>query len=268
MFKAAVSVGQYVPGNSLIHSLDPRTKVLGVVLTASAIFVVTGWLGLGLAAGFVFMVIGFTGVHPWRYFKGMSAIWALLLVTFALNLFLTPGETLLNLGFLQINKEGLVFGGQMFIRLVLLILIAFTLTLTTSPVNLTAGLESLLAPLKKLGAPAHEIAMIMTIALRFVPTLMTEADKIAKAQSSRGAGFGRGGLFSRVKGLLPLFVPLFVSAIRSAEELATAMEARCYRGGANRTRMNNLELKARDYTALLITVAALSLSIWFKRFAA
>ena len=269
MFKAAVSVGQYVPGDSLIHRLDPRTKVLCVVVAASAIFIGAGWLGLALAACFVFLVMGLTGIHPWMYFRGMSAIWVLLLLTFVLNLLLTPGETLVGAGVLHITKEGLVVGSQMFFRLALLIFVAFTLTLTTSPVNLTAGLESIMSPVKKLGLPAHEIAMMMTIALRFVPTLMTEADKIAKAQSSRGAGFGGGdGLFSRVKSLLPLFVPLFVSAIRSAEELATAMEARCYRGGANRTRMNALRMSAKDCTAFLITVAALGASLWLKRLSA
>ena len=269
MFKAAVSVGQYVPGDSTIHQLDPRTKVLCVLIATSAIFIGAGWQGLGLVAGFVFLVVGLTGIHPWMYFRGMSTIWVLLLITFVLNLLLTPGEVLIGAGFLHITKEGLVVGGQMIFRLALLIFIAFALTLTTSPVNLTAGLESIMSPIKKFGLPTHEIAMMMTIALRFVPTLITEADKIAKAQRSRGAGFGGGGgLLSRVKGLLPLFVPLFISAIRSAEELATAMEARCYRGGANRTRMNNLQTSAKDYAALAVTVAALGATIWLKRLSA
>lgn len=265
MFKAAVSVGQYVPGDSWIHSLDPRTKVFCVVIAASAVFLMADWLWLGLAAGFVLFVMRLTGINAGMYFRGIFTIWLLLFITFLLNVLLTPGEILLGVGFLHITKEGLTAGGQMFLRLALLILIAFTLTLTTSPVNLTAGLESIMSPLKKIGVPAHEIAMMMTIALRFVPTLMTEADKIAKAQMSRGAGFGAGGVMGRVKGLTPLFVPLFVSAIRSAEELAIAMEARCYRGGANRTRMNSLVFSGRDFAAILITGVMLGLSIYSKR---
>lgn len=257
MFKAAISVGQYVPGDSRIHRLDPRTKVLCVLAAASAVFLAADWIGLALLAGFVFLVMGLTGINAVMYFRGLFTIWLLLFITFILNILLTPGEILFGLGFIQVTKEGLIGGGQMFLRLALLILIAFTLTLTTSPVNLTAGLESIMSPLKKLGAPTHEIAMMMTISLRFVPTLMTEADKIAKAQASRGAAFGAGGLLGRVKGLVPLFVPLFVGAIRSAEELAVAMEARCYRGGANRSRMNDLRLTAGDYTALLIVLATL-----------
>ncbi|MCL2766265.1 MAG: energy-coupling factor transporter transmembrane protein EcfT [Peptococcaceae bacterium] len=266
MLKSAVSVGQFVPGDSWIHRLDPRSKILCVLAAAFAVFLAADWLGLALFAGFVFLVMGLTGINALSYFRGLLAIWLLLSVTFILNVLLTPGEVLFGAGFISVTKEGLIGGSQLFLRLALLILIAFTLTLTTSPINLTAGLESIMSPLKKLGLPTHEIAMMMTIALRFVPTLMTEADKIAKAQISRGAAFGTGGMFNRVKGMIPLFVPLFISAIRNAEELAVAMEARCYQGGANRTRMNDLVLSAKDYVALLITFAILGMIIIYNKY--
>ncbi|OPY61455.1 MAG: Energy-coupling factor transporter transmembrane protein EcfT [Pelotomaculum sp. PtaU1.Bin065] len=259
-----VTIGQFVPGDSLLHRLDPRTKVVCVIATAIAVFIIASWYEFALLTGFVFLSMILTGISAKIFFRGLLSIWLLLAVTFFLQALLTPGEVWFGLGFLKVTKEGLAGGGQIFLRLVLLILIAFLLTLTTSPVNLTAGLESILAPLRRVGVPTHELAMMMTIALRFVPTLLNEADKIAKAQRSRGAGFGSGGAMDRVKGLLPLFVPLFAGALRSAEELAVAMEARCYRGGANRTRMHSLTLKPEDYMTLLITFAILAITVWLR----
>lgn len=259
-----ITVGQFVPGNSLLHRLDPRTKVVCVIATAIAIVLVAQWYGFVLLTGFVLLSILLTRVPARIFFRGLLSIWLLLIITFSLQAFFTPGEVLWELGFLKITKEGLAGGGQIFLRLALLVLIAFLLTLTTSPLNLTAGLESILSPLKRCGAPTHELAMMMTIALRFVPTLLAEADKVAKAQKSRGAGFSSGSLLNRVKGLLPLFVPLFAGALRNAEELAVAMEARCYRGGANRTRMRSLALTKLDYAALFITFVMLVITVWLR----
>lgn len=259
-----ITVGQFVPGNSLLHRLDPRTKVVCVIATAIAIVLVAQWYGFVLLTGFVLLSILLTRVPARIFFRGLLSIWLLLIITFSLQAFLTPGEVLWELGFLKITKEGLAGGGQIFLRLALLVLIAFLLTLTTSPLNLTAGLESIMSPLKRCGAPTHELAMMMTIALRFVPTLLAEADKVAKAQKSRGAGFSSGSLLNRVKGLLPLFVPLFAGALRNAEELAVAMEARCYRGGANRTRMRSLALTKLDYAALFITFLMLVITVWLR----
>ncbi|MDF9407573.1 energy-coupling factor transporter transmembrane protein EcfT [Pelotomaculum isophthalicicum JI] len=259
-----VTIGQFVPGDSLLHRLDPRTKIICVIATAIAVFVVVKWYEFVLLSGFVFLSMILTGIPARLFLKGLFSIWLLLVVTFLLQALLTPGEVLFGLGFLKVTREGLMGGGQIFVRLALLILIAFLLTLTTSPVNLTAGLESILAPLKRVGVPTHELAMMMTIALRFVPTLLNEADKVTKAQRSRGAGFSSGGTMSRVKGLLPLFVPLIAGALRSAEELAVAMESRCYRGGANRTRMKSMALGVPDYVTMSITFAVLALSVWLR----
>ena len=262
MFRAVVNMGQYVPGNSCIHLLDPRIKMVCVVVAAVTVFLVSNWQGFLLLAAVVFVAMILTGIGIWAFLRGLLAIWILLLITLLLNAWLTPGEVLFQAGFFQMTKEGLLRGSQLFFQLTLLVLVVFILTLTTAPLNLTAGLESILSPFKRIGVPAHELAMMMTVALRFVPTLIGEAERIAKAQRSRGAGFGTGGIFSQVKGLIPLFVPLFAGAILRAEELAVAMDARCYRGGVKRTRMNEFALVARDYIALLLVVALLGLVLW------
>lgn len=261
---SGVAFGQYIPGKSLLHQLDPRTKIACVIATAIAIVYVVQWYGFAMLAGFVFTALLLTGIPAKVYLRSLYSIWLLLAVTFFLQALLTPGEVIFGLGALTVTREGLAAGGQIFFRLALLALIAFLLTLTTSPVSLTAGLESMLAPLKRVGAPTHELAMMMTIAMRFVPILLTVAEKVVKAQKSRGAGFGSGKIVERVKGLLPLFVPLFAGALRSAEELAVAMEARCYRGGANRTRMNSLVLQLPDYAALGVTFTVLAAAVGLK----
>jgi len=264
MFRAVVNMGQFVPGNSCIHLLDPRIKMICVVVAAVVVFLVSNWQGFLLLTTVVFVAMGLTGIGIWTFLRGLLAIWILLLFTLFFNAWLTPGEVLFQAGFFQVTIEGLLRGSRIFLQLTLLVLVVFMLTLTTSPLNLTAGLESILSPFRPIGVPAHELAMMMTVALRFVPTLMSEAERITKAQRSRGAGFGAGGMLSRVKGLIPLFVPLFAGAILRAEELAVAMDARCYRGGVNRTRMKDLVLAARDYVALLLVVVLLGLVLWDK----
>jgi len=259
------TIGQFIPGNSLLHRLDPRTKVICVIATAIAVVSIAKWYEFVVLAAFVLVSVILTRIPAKIFIKGLFSLWLLLIVTFCLQALLTPGEVVFGLGALKITREGLAAGGQIFLRLALLILIAILLTLTTSPLSLTAGLESILAPLKRVGVPTHELAMMMTIALRFVPTLLTEAEKVIKAQQSRGAGFGSGGgVAGRVKGLLPLFVPLFAGALRGAEELAVAMEARCYQGGANRTRMKSLVLELQDYVALSITFAVLAVLVLLR----
>lgn len=254
---SGITFGQFLPGDSLLHRLDPRTKVVGVIAAAMAVLSATNWQGFALAVGLTLAAMVLSGLPGRIFLSGLRALWVLLAITFLVQILLTPGEVLFGWGPLKVSREGLEAGSQIFLRLALLILIASLLTLTTSPINLTAGLESILSPLKPLGVPAHELAMMMTIALRFVPTLLLEAEIIIKAQRSRGAGFATGGPVGWARSMLPLFVPLFAGALRRAEELATAMEARCYRGGANRTRMRELKFGRPDYAALGVTLAVL-----------
>jgi energy-coupling factor transport system permease protein len=240
---------QYFPGDSLLHRLDPRTKVAAVLLVASSVLAAANWPGLLLAAAPVLAAMALTRLPLRVFWRGLRGLWVLLAITFLVQLFTTPGETLLALGPLKISQEGLVAAALIFLRLSLLILAASLLTLTTSPISLTAGLESILSPFRRLGVPAYELAMMMTIALRFIPTLLQEAQILIKAQRSRGAHFSAGSPANWARSLLPLFVPLFAGALRRAEDLATAMEARCYRGGANRTRIRSLRFTSLDYAA-------------------
>lgn len=252
-----ITFGQFIPGDSLLHRLDPRTKVVAVLGAAMSVLAAANWQGFTLAAGLTLTAMALSGLPVRIFLGGLRSLWVLLAITFLIQILLTPGETLIGSGPLKISREGLAAGGEIFLRLALLILTASLLTLTTSPINLTAGLESILSPLRRLGVPAHELAMMMTIALRFVPTLLQEAEIVVKAQRSRGAGFAAGGPAGWARSLLPLFVPLFAGALRRAEDLATAMEARCYRGGANRTRMRDLTLNRPDYATLGVTLAVL-----------
>lgn len=253
-----VTLGQFIPGDSLVHSLDPRAKVVCVIAAAMSVLAASNWQGFALSAAFTLIAI-IVSKLPGRIFLGvLRSMWVLLAITFIIQILLTPGEVLAGLGPLKISREGLQAGVQLFIRLALLILLASLLTLTTSPMNLTAGLESMLSPLGRLGAPVHELAMMMTIALRFVPTLFQEAEVVIKAQRSRGAVIATGSPAGWAKGMLPLFVPLFSGAIRRAEELAVAMEARCYRGGTNRTRMRELRFGFIDYAAVAATLLVLA----------
>jgi len=245
-----ITIGQYYPSNSIIHRIDPRFKLLGTMFYITALFFVNHFAGYGVAALFIFIIIKMAKVPFRLLLRGLRAILFLLLFMMLLNLFMIQGETLLfSVGFIRVTMEGVVMATQMGLRLVFLITGSSILTLTTSPIQLTDGIEALLRPLKPLKVPAHDIAMMMTIALRFIPTLAEEMDKIMKAQKARGAELDTGGLLKRAKSLLPILVPLFVSAFKRADELATAMEARCYRGDNGRTRMKTMRLVKTDWAA-------------------
>ena len=259
-----ITIGQYYPVKSPVHVLDPRTKILITFGYIISLFFVKHLIGYAVVIGTLFLVIKATKV-PFKYMvKGLKSIVIILLFTVVLNIFFTPGETVLwKWGILVVSVEGLMLAGQMALRLILLIIGSSLLTLTTSPIELTDGIESLLRPFKKIGVPAHEIAMMMSISLRFIPILLEETDKIMKAQTARGADFESGNIIQRAKAMIPIMVPLFVSAFRRAEDLAMAMEARCYRGGEGRTRMNQLHYERRDYYAFGLAVVFVVMCILF-----
>lgn len=251
-----IALGQYYPGDSLIHRLDPRSKLLIVTSEILGLFFVSKLPGL---VGFALMIglMACLAQVPLGYlFRSLRPLLIVIILTFALNALFTPGDAIASLGFVTVSREGLQRGLFMTIRLVLLITSSSLLTLTTSPMALTDGLERTLSPFRRFGVPAHEFAMMMTIALRFIPTLMEEADRTMKAQMARGADFESGSLIRRAKSFIPLLVPLFIGAFRRADDLAVAMEARCYRGGEGRTRFKILRMEGRDYVA---SVAALSI---------
>ena len=261
-----VTIGQYFPGESFVHRLDPRTKLLATIALIAVVFVSKGFAGFILIAAFVLLTALSTGVHLKFLFKGLKPIFFIIIFTFILNLFFqNTGEVLVQVWILKITSDGLRMASFMAVRLILLVISSQLLTLTTSPISLTDGLESLMRPLSKIGFPAHEIAMMMSIALRFIPTLMDEADKIMKAQKARGANFETGNILQRAKAMIPLLVPLFVGAFRRAEELALAMDARCYRGGAGRTRMNQLRYTRLDLIAALVVLALFAAVILLNR---
>ena len=252
-----ITLGQYYQTESVIHKLDPRVKIGGTLLYIISLFLFENIWGYVLAALFLGIVIKLSNV-PFKFMvRGMKSILFLLLITVAFNLFLTPGETLIAVWKLKITKEGLRIAFFMALRLCFLIIGSSVMTLTTTPNNLTDGMEKMLGPLKLFKVPVHEVAMMMSIALRFIPILLEETDKIMKAQIARGADFESGGLMKRAKALVPLLVPLFISAFRRANDLAMAMEARCYRGGDGRTKMKPLIYKKRDYLAYLFIVGYL-----------
>lgn len=254
-----ITLGQYYQTDSVIHKLDPRVKLVATICFIISLFVVQNWIGYLLAAVFLGIMIRLSKV-PFRYIvKGMKAILFILLITAVFNLFLTPGEVLISFWKLSITREGLQTAVMMAIRLSFLIVGSSVMTLTTTPNSLTDGLEKLMKPLKIFRVPVHEIAMMMSIALRFIPILLEETDKIMKAQIARGADFESGNLLKRAKAMVPLLVPLFISAFRRANDLAMAMEARCYRGGEGRTKMKPLIYKKRDaaaYAVLAVYLAA------------
>ena len=260
-----ITLGQYYQTESVIHRLDPRVKLAGTLLFIISLFFFRNFIGYLVAALFLAVVIGLSHV-PFRFMvKGMRAVVFLLLITVVFNLFLTPGEALVSIWKLTITKEGLATAVTMAVRLTMLIIGSSIMTLTTTPNNLTDGLEKGLRPLKLFKVPVHEVAMMMSIALRFIPILLEETDKIMKAQSARGADFESGNLIRRAKALVPLLVPLFISAFRRANDLAMAMEARCYRGGDGRTKMKPLIYKRRDGIAYLCILVYLVASIGLGR---
>lgn len=250
----AVTVGQYYPGNSLLHRLDPRTKILAVVLLSVMIFMPRQWPAYALTLAFVAGAILLSRVPFGYILRGLRPILIFLVITMLFNLFLTPGEAVFRIGKWAVTWEGIILALIGAFRLLLLVITASLLTLTTSPIRLTDGLERLLRPLSPLGVPAHELALMMTIALRFIPTLVEEADRIIRAQAARGADFQSGNLVNRLRGLIPVMVPLFVASFRRADELATAMEARGYRGGQGRTKMRELAFTVLDGGAFVVLV--------------
>lgn len=261
-----ISIGQYFPGDSFVHKLDPRTKLFAVILFITAIFFVETYVMYIPMVLFILGVVVIAKI-PFTYLlKGLRPLFYVIIVTFIINLLLTPGKEVFRLAFIRVTEEGIHQAVFMGIRLILLVLGTSLLTLTTSPTSLTDGLERLLKPLSKIGFPAHEFAMMISIAMRFIPTLFEETDKIMKAQMARGADFESGNIINRAKNLVPLLVPLFINSWRRAGELATAMEARCYRGGDQRTKLNELKLLPADWGTMAFLVLFFGLIIVAKNF--
>ena len=257
-----ITIGQFYPADSEIHKLDPRVKLFATVIYIVSLFCFQGIVGIGIITLFLASVIRLSKV-PFKFMtKGLKAIIILLVITSVFNLFATPGDIVFwKWGSLQITDTGIINSVLMTIRLVYLILGTSLMTLTTTPNQLTDGLETALKPLNKINVPVHSIAMMMSIALRFIPILIEETDKIMKAQMARGADFEKGNLLQKAKNMVPLLVPLFVSAFRRAEDLAMAMEARCYNGGEGRTKMKPLKYEKRDRVAYAVVIGYLALVI-------
>ena len=259
-----ITLGQYFPGSTFVHRLDPRTKLIATVLYIVALFSAKSVYAYGVLVLTLLLAVSVSKVGFKALFKGLKPVLFIIAFTAVLNLFYTPGTELIRLGIFRITREGIITAVTMMARITLLIMGTFLLTYTTSPIHLTDGMESLLNPLKKLKVPVHELAMMMSIALRFIPTLIEETDKIMSAQKARGADFESGSIFQRAKALIPLLVPLFVSAFRRADELATAMECRCYHGGEGRTKLHVLRYSAKDYAVLVYYLALAVLLIVFQ----
>ncbi len=257
----SITLGHYLPGNSLLHRLDPRAKLLGLLILIATLFLIRTFSGFFYFSLF-FLLAFISSQLPWRYFlRGLKPVFYIIVFTLILHfLFTKGGRVFWRLGALTIEENGVYLGSFMTLRLVLLVVTTLLVTLTTSPIAFADGIEFLLRPLKIFKVPGHEIAMMMTIALRFIPTLMEESDKIRKAQMARGADFESGNIFRRARNLVPLLVPLFVSAFRRADELAVAMESRCYRGGENRTKMRQQKITGLDFLGVL-TACGIALAI-------
>lgn len=250
-----ITLGQYFPGNTPVHRMDPRIKLVLLVLYIVALFMAKGLITYLVMFALLCLAVGTARIRPKAMLRGMKPVVFILVFTTVINMLYTPGDPLVKLWIFTVTRQGLRNAGFMIWRILMLISCTFLLTYTTSPIQLTDALERLLNPLKKLHVPVHELSMMMSIALRFIPTLIEETDKIMSAQRSRGADFDSGGLIRRAKALLPLLVPLFVSAFRRADELATAMECRCYHGGEGRTRMKVLRCRPSDVAALCCGIA-------------
>lgn len=250
-----ITLGQYFPGTSLIHRFDPRAKILFTVLFIATIFLCKNVVSYGLTLVALLVLIAISRVRPKVFLKGMKPIIFIVICTALLNLFYTSGTVVWSFGILKITEEGLWKAGFMVLRILMLIACTLLLTYTTSPIALTDGLERLLRPLKKVNFPVHELSMMMSIALRFIPTLIQETDKIISAQKARGADFDSGGLVQKAKALIPILIPLFISSFRRAEELAIAMECRCYHGDEGRTSLRQLVMAGRDWGLLVFSIA-------------
>ena len=262
-----ITLGQYFPGSTVAHRLDPRTKILLVVLYIVALFCAKGAVGYAVMALVLLTCARISKVKFKSLVRGLKPVLFIIIFTAIMNLFVTPGENyIFELGFLRVSAEGLRNAFFMVLRIMMLIMGTFLMTYTTSPISLTDGLERLLNWMKKLHVPVHELAMMMSIALRFIPTLIEETDKIMSAQKARGADFESGNLIQKAKAMLPILVPLFVSAFRRADELATAMECRCYHGGEGRTKLHVLKYESRDYIALALGAAVLALILTLRKF--
>ena len=260
-----ITLGQYFPGDTPIHRLDPRTKILLVVFYIVALFNASGFLTYGIMAAALITAQALARIRPSALLKGMKPVIMIIVLTAVLNLFYTPGEVIFQFWILKITREGVKTAFFMVLRIMMLISCTFMLTYTTSPISLTDGLETLLSPLKRIGLPVHELAMMMSIALRFIPTLIEETEKIMSAQKARGAQFDTGGIIDKAKAMLPILVPLFISSFRRADELAVAMEARCYHGGQGRTRLRELRYAPGDFAAIGIGVGLVVLVIILSR---
>ena len=247
-----ITIGQYYPTNSIIHKLDARVKLIATFIFMVSLFIINKFWPYLIVVGSLMAVVAMSKIPSKYIIKGLKPLRWIIVFTFVINIFFLPGDPIWSFGFIKITRQGLSQAVFMALRLIFLVVGTSLLTLTTSPIELTDGIEKLLNPLRKIGFPVHELAMMMTIALRFIPTLLDETDKIMKAQMSRGADFESKNIINRAKNLVPLLIPLFISAFRRADELAMAMEARCYRGGYNRTKMKQSIMTKADYIAYAI----------------
>ena len=249
-----ITLGQYFPGDTVVHRLDPRTKLLMVIVYIVALFLAKWVISYAVMLAFLVTAVALSRIRPRALFKGLKPLLFIIIFTAIINVFYTKGDVLVQFWIFKITREGLVNAGFLVLRIVMLVTGTFLLTYTTSPIALTDGLESLLSPLKAIHFPVHELALMMSIALRFIPTLIEETDKIMNAQKARGAQLDTGKMTDRVKALVPVLIPLFISAFRRADELAMAMECRCYRGGDGRTRLKVLRCTRQDYIDLAVCI--------------
>lgn len=261
-----ITLGQYFPGTSVIHKLDPRTKLVWVIVYIIALFLAKWFVSYALVLVVLVSIIATSKIHLKVILRGMKPLLLIILLTAFLNLFYSQGDVVAQFWIFKITRQGIRNAIFMMLRITMLVAGTFMLTYTTSPIALTDGLENLLEPLKKLHVPVHELAMMMCIALRFIPTLIEETDKIMSAQKARGADFESGNLIARAKAMVPILVPLFISAFRRADELATAMECRCYHGGEGRTRLNQLRYAGRDYVAYALGLALIAIIVALRTF--
>ncbi len=259
-----ITVGQYYPTNSIIHKLDPRTKFICTFIFIFLIFFINSFLGFLIAYLFIYTIIVISKVPLKFIIKGLKPLLFIAIFAIVLNIFFTPGNVIFQYRFIRITQEGIKYSIFLILRLSLLVIGSSLLTLTTTPIKLTDAMESILSPLSKIGFPSHEIAMMMSIALRFIPTLIEETQKIMKAQQARGADFENGNLLKRLKNMIPILIPLFISSFHRADELANAMEARCYRGGNGRTKLNPLKYARKDAVAFCVVLIFSSIVIGIR----